>query len=166
MGNHSLILSKRKRKSKKQNILTNMQFHRVIYTYVSPINAALIILFNSLQILVMWREGLQPNKYLIFNLSISDLFVGIFIQLTKVLMEYKRYEMVREVSVFFKDFAVRMSMIASILNLVTMTIIRLLAVRKPYVYRNIMTAKRLKATCVGIWIATAIATSYIYFPLR
>ena len=146
-----------------------MEFNKIVHEYISPLNAVFIIVLNCMEIILLLkaRNGLKVASSLIFvlNLSVSDLIVGILIVFAKIFSFLKKHH--------YKDSATltlsldaahnmeRLSCLLSVFNLLAFTFTRLLAIRRPLLYRTKFTRKlAIKISC-GIWIMSlAILVSY------
>ncbi|XP_066913359.1 octopamine receptor beta-1R-like [Clytia hemisphaerica] len=132
-----------------------------IWRYLSPTIGALAVLANMVQIALIKRRKKSVPASLIFilNLSISDLFVGICIIVTKTmyfmalenkdLFRNNHYTMAMDllIYVFF-----RMSLFISIFNVVAITIDRLVIVVSPLKYRSVDRRRILIVVAILMWI--------------
>ncbi|XP_057305303.1 G-protein coupled receptor 15-like [Hydractinia symbiolongicarpus] len=151
-----------------------MKLNAIIFTYISPVNAALIIILNILEIVVMFKTNMQrvlsPSLVFILNLSISDIMVGFMIIMVKVFAfllktKYKGNKVLLESLHVTKNFMLRLSLLLSVLNLMTFTVVRMLAARKPLFYRKI-TRRIAINICYCIWLVALVFVTGYYCAMK
>ena len=122
-------------------------------------------------ILVILAVFLDPNKnlrtpfnWLVVNLAIADLIVGVITEPFSVYYHIK--EGMKKNRVSEELITIHMfyfvSCTASVLSLTSLAVERYLAVRKPNTYRNKVTNKRILLTIVTIWLIS-LSLPNIYF---
>ena len=122
-------------------------------------------------ILVILAVFLDPNKnlrtpfnWLVVNLAIADLIVGVITEPFFVYYHIKEGMKKNRVSeeLMTIHMAYFVSCTASVLSLTSLAVERYLAVRKPNTYRNKVTNKRILLTIVMIWLIS-LSLPNIYF---
>lgn len=110
---------------------------QILFVYVSPIIAVTMLLLNFAEICSIFR---QKNKITssaiayVLNLSISDVFVGFAIIIAKLIFyiwKYTNNSTSRLLFYVVRYYLVRFSLFVSVFSLITMTLIRWLAVKHP-----------------------------------
>lgn len=151
-----------------------MRLNAIIFIYISPINAALIIILNILEIVMMFKTNMQrvlsPSLVFILNLSISDIMVGIMIIMVKVFAfllktNYKGNKVLLKTLHVTKNFMLRLSLLISVLNLMTFTVVRMLAARKPLLYRKITRGIAINI-CYCIWLVALVLVTGYYCAMK
>ena len=134
-------------------------------TELSFTTASMVIVFILTNIpgnlLVILAVVLDPNKnlrtpfnWLVVNLAVADLIVGVIVQPLKVHFHIKEGLEKNYVpdEIHLMNMVYFISCTASVLSLTSLAIERYLAVRKPFTYRNKVTNKRIVLTIVIIWL--------------
>ena len=152
------------------NQLVEMNYQRVLFEIVSPVNAGLILILNMTEIIFIWKMQLvkrRKSTMFMLNLAISDLFLGFTIVVAKILNAVKKSE--QNNSTFFKLLCsfiqrsvIQMTLMASVLTINILTTERFLAVKYPHIYNRITRAQRRNA-CFGVWMISILITLCFYF---
>ena len=111
-----------------------MSLAEVMFEYVSPILAILIVVANTIEITMLIRQK-QRNKFnaalvYVFGLSLSDLLVGMTIVCTKIVYFIIKMKLFSDSIVLekmihvFKYLFLRMSLFISIFSLLAITVDR------------------------------------------
>ena len=129
----------------------------VIFKVISPMNGGFIILLNIMEIAFIVYTGLAKKisyiPYLV-SLSLSDLITGATIFLARVCwsMEEKTgSKLLLTIGDYLSEVIIEIPLIVSVSTFTMLTIDRLLAVKNPFVYRN-LTQKRRIIICLAIWV--------------
>ena len=140
-----------------KNIMILAILNEVLYHALSPMNSGFIILLNIIEISFIVLTGLEKkvsSMPYILNLSMCDLVTGLLIFAVKGLYSIAMitgdkisFIIASQMSIIM----INLPLIVSVLTFSMLTIDRLLAVKKPFMYRN-LTSKRKRSICLGIWI--------------
>ena len=152
------------------NVMLSFCVLNLVFSFVA-------VLGNFLVIRALWKASLIPPtiKTLFLSLAISDLAVGI---LSQPMFGVIIAVMLRRLSNGQHNFALFCPTVltvcyyfmfglifASFLNVIIITLDRLLAVRLHLRYQELVTLKRLITVLVALWITSAIGTSiFIFLP--
>ena len=152
------------------NVMLSFCVSNLVFSFVA-------VLGNFLVIHALWKASLIPPtiKTLFLSLAISDLAVGI---LSQPMFGVIIAVMLRRLSNGQHNFALFCPTVltvcyyfifglsfASFLNVIVITLDRLLAVRLHLRYQDLVTLKRLIIVLVALWITSAIVASIvIFFP--
>ena len=152
------------------NVMLSFCVLNLVFSFVA-------VLGNFLVIRALWKATLIPPtiKTLFLSLAISDLAVGI---LSQPMFGVIIAVMLRRLSNGQHNFALFCPtvltvcyyfmfglIVASFLNVIIITLDRLLAVRLHLRYQDLVTLKRLITVLVALWITSAIVASIvIFFP--
>ena len=152
------------------NVMLSFCVLNLVFSFVA-------VLGNVLVIHALWKASLIPPtiKTLFLSLAISDLAVGI---LSQPMFGVIIAVMLRRLSNGQHNFALFCPTVltvcyyfifglsfASFLNVIVITLDRLLAVRLHLRYQDLVTLKRLIIVLVALWITSAIGTSiFIFLP--
>lgn len=152
------------------NVMLSFCVLNLVFSFVA-------VLGNFLVIHALWKASLIPPtiKTLFLSLAISDLAVGI---LSQPMFGVISAVMLRRLSNGQHNFALFCPTVltvcyyfmfglsfASFLNVIIITLDRLLAVRLHLRYQELVTLKRLIIVLVALWITSAIGTSiFIFLP--
>ena len=152
------------------NVMLSFCVLNLVFSFVA-------VLGNFLVIRALWKATLIPPtiKTLFLSLAISDLAVGI---LSQPMFGVIIAVMLRRLSNGQHNFALFCPtvltvcyyfmfglIVASFLNVIIITLDRLLAVRLHLRYQDLVTLKRLIIVLVALWITSAIVASIvIFFP--
>lgn len=156
----------------KKGIL-KMVVNEFIYTYISPFTAAVIITLNVLEVFIITNSGKLKKKtcsiLFIFNLTLSDVLVGFSIGLVKVLhyirtTHYPNDDDLQKGIDIIQFYLLRLSLFASVFNLMTMTLMRWLAVKKPSMYRTILSRHTIRM-CILVWLLSIVIVTVTYCAL-
>ena len=105
-----------------------------------------------------------PFNYLVLNLAVADLSVGLIVDTLSII-----YHLHEGYNVSLPGFGIEIEHVAyliactaSVLSMASMTVDRYLAVVHPVRYRVYQTKKRVTITCVAIWVLSS-AVSCLYF---
>ena len=151
------------------NVMLSFCVLNLVFSFVA-------VLGNFLVIHALWKASLIPSiiKALFLSLAISDLAVGILSQpmfgviiavMLRRLLSNGRHNFalfcptVLTVCYYFM-FGLSF---ASFLNVIVITLDRLLAVRLHLRYQDLVTLKRLIIVLVALWITSAIGASIVIF---
>ena len=108
----------------------------------------------------------SPFNYLMSNLAIADLIVGVVTGPLSVNYHIKEglygHVSAEEIKLFHMSYFV--SCTASVLSLSSLAMERYLAIRNPHNYRNKLTGKRIIATVISIW-SISLSLPFIYFEV-
>ena len=159
-----------------------MTLEAIIYYYISPTVAALTVILNLIEIVLLVKQykrnmsaRIQRHAIPIIlfgNLAFSDLLVGITVIAIKVMDVLFRDKVIpvtrTNVYVYYilKFNILRLSLLTSFFNLILLTVDRLLAVRFPLAYRTRANNKRAFVLVLITWVLSVAFTSihyYIYF---
>ena len=139
-----------------------MELSEIMFRYVSTVTSGLIIVMNLIEIIAIFktnrRKTLNAPMILILNLSISDLFVGLSIAVLKVIYFIRletRHSCLRSIQDAFTCYAVRLSLTISLFSLITLTIVRFWAVKRP-MQRYKFTRRIAFRLCIFIWILASV----------
>ena len=97
----------------------------------------MLIIINAVEIYIIIRteNSTRTSMALILNVSISDLFVGISIGFVKIMFAIEKGTQgnatLKEAIGITRFYLLRLSLFASVLNLIILTFVRWLAVSKP-----------------------------------
>ena len=153
------------------NVMLSFCVSNLVFSFVA-------VLGNFLVIHALWKASLIPPtiKKLFLSLAISDLAVGI---LSQPMFGVIIAVMLRRLSNGQHNFALFCPTFltvcyyfmfglsfASFLNVIIITLDRLLAVRLHLRYQDLVTLKRLIIVLVALWITSAIGTSIFIFLLK
>ena len=110
----------------------------------------------------------RKSTVFILNLAISDLILGLTIVLVKILSIFKdedgseSYNFFTLFYFFMKQFAIQITLIASVLTNNILTTERFLAVKHPHVYNRITKAQR-RNMCLVVWFLAIAIVLCFYF---
>ena len=112
---------------------------QILFVYVSPIIVVtILLLLNIAEIYSIFRPKKNRIKSsvlaYVFNLSISDVFLGFAIIIAKLIFyiwKYTNNSTSRLLFYVVRYYLVRFSLFVSVFSLITMTLIRWLAVKHP-----------------------------------
>lgn len=148
-----------------------------IYTYVSPVIGVLAIVTNIIQSMAIiktkTKKEFSNSTVFILNLSLSDGFVGFVVVSVKImhaiainsrgkLFGNKEFRLAFQMSQFM---FFRMSLVLSMLNLVAITVDRLLCVVQPFKYRTRL-RKIYVFVCVSLWLIACILALSLWLLIR
>ena len=144
-----------------------MNYSKVLFTVVSPLNAGLMIILNLLELFFIWSMDLtKKSKSTVFliNLSIADIFLGVIIFSAKAIdsQEFPMDDVMSDVSGFLKGSLIQVTLIVSILTNLVLTSERLLLVKSPIKYKIITRRHRIYA-CLLMWIMVMLVVFGFYF---
>ena len=156
-----------------------MDLQSVLYYYVSPAIGILAMLLNIVEIAALVKQYRRNKKsgqhkhsnpiVFLANLALSDFLVGSSIAIVKLIHYLVKYRVIRFTfallltSHIMKYAFLRLSLLTSVFNLVSLTIDRLLAIRYPIVYRVKLGSKH-AFMVVGItWVLSIIITAVLYY---
>lgn len=133
-----------------------MSYAEFIFIYIGPISSGLIILFNIITIYFIIKNKKSKKKTgvdLVLNLAFSDLFVGVTMAMLMVLSSLKdkikseALDITINITLFL---LFRVSLFASMFNLMALTLLRYYGINNPFKYR-LMLAKYITKICITIW---------------
>ena len=133
----------------------------------SLFSALLNIPGNLLVIVVIAADPFKnlrtPFNYLMANLALADLIVGVISDPFSVYIHCKEVtdSKVTELDYQINHISYFISCTASVLSLAALAVERYLAIRDPHNYRNKCTAKRIALTISGIWVIS-LSLPWIY----
>ena len=138
----------------------------VLFNVVSPMNAGFMIGLNIMEIAFIVYSGLEKKvssiPYLVC-LSLSDLLMGLTIFGVKAFRyaaQTTGNNLLSTIGDYINNVMIELPLVVSVLTFTMLTIDRWLAVKKPFIYRN-LTRKRRIIICFVIWVI-AIATTFSY----
>ena len=141
-----------------------------IFNYVSPILALIILVLNSAEIYFISQQKIRI-KYsaiaYICNLAISDIFVGAAVATVKIFYYVWKSNYSHTVWLLLlvsRYYLLRVSLFASVFNLMTMTLLRWLAIRYPMKHRSFI-RKYTTKMCVLIWALSFLVVTCLYCGL-
>ena len=141
-----------------------------IFNYVSPILAVIILVLNSAEIYFIFQQKVRI-KYsaiaYIFNLAISDIFVGVAVVTVKIFYHVWKSNYSHTIWLLFfvsRYYLLRVSLFASVFNLMAMTLLRWLAIRYPIKHRSFI-RKYTTKMCVLIWALSFLVVTCLYCGL-
>ena len=141
-----------------------------IFDYISPILAVVILVLNSAEIYFIFQQKIRI-KYsgiaYIFNLAISDIFVGAAIVTVKIfyyIWKSNNSYTVWLLQIISRYYLLRVSLFASVFNLMAMTLIRWLAIRYPVKHRSFIRKSTAKI-CILIWVLSFLVVTCLYCSL-
>ena len=136
----------------------------IIYNVVTPMNAGFMVFLNITEIAFIVYTGLKKKvgsmPYLLC-LSVSDLFTGLTIFGAKACWaaeEITGSKLLFTIADYASGVMIDIPLFVSVSTFTMLTIDRLLAVKKPFIYRN-FTQRRRTVICIAIWVL-AIVTSF------
>ena len=151
-----------------------MKISEIIFDYVSPTTATLIVIMNSIEIIIIFKskgyKRLSSGMMFLLNLSMSDLFIGVIIIAVKILTAFakssvKEHEVVMIVLHILRYYMLRLSLFISILCLMALAFLRMLAVRKPFLYHK-LTQKVAIKVCIATWVIPILCLTILYTAVR
>ena len=111
----------------------------------------LTVVLNALVIITIWKDPFKNLKgipnYLILNLAVSDLLVGIPAELLIVLCQWYHCEGLAKAA----DMSVHLGFYSSAMTLLVLAIARLIAVSYPLKMADYLTYSNLTLGILGIW---------------
>ena len=141
-----------------------------IFNYVSPILALIILVLNSAEIYFIFQQKVRI-KYsaiaYILNLAISDIFVGAAVVTVKIfyyIWKSNDSHTVWLLLLVSRYYLLRVSLFASVFNLMTMTLLRWLAIRYPIKHRSFV-RKYTTKMCILIWALSFLVVTCLYCGL-
>ena len=141
-----------------------------IFNYVSPVLALIILVLNSAEIYFISQQKVRI-KYsaiaYICNLAISDIFVGAAVATVKIFYYVWKSNYSHTVWLLLlvsRYYLLRVSLFASVFNLMTMTLLRWLAIRYPMKHRSFI-RKYTTKMCVLIWASSFLVVTCLYCGL-
>ena len=141
-----------------------------IFNYVSPVLALIILVLNSAEIYFISQQKIRI-KYAaiayICNLAISDIFVGAAVATVKIFYYVWKSNYSHTVWLLLlvsRYYLLRVSLFASVFNLMTMTLLRWLAIRYPMKHRSFI-RKYTTKMCVLIWALSFLVVTCLYCGL-
>ena len=141
-----------------------------IFNYVSPVLALIILVLNSAEIYFISQQKIRI-KYsaiaYICNLAISDIFVGAAVATVKIFYYVWKSNYSHTVWLLLlvsRYYLLRVSLFASVFNLMTMTLLRWLAIRYPMKHRSFI-RKYTTKMCVLIWALSFLVVTCLYCGL-
>ena len=141
-----------------------------IFNYVSPVLALIILVLNSAEIYFISQQKVRI-KYsaiaYICNLAISDIFVGAAVATVKIFYYVWKSNYSHTVWLLLlvsRYYLLRVSLFASVFNLMTMTLLRWLAIRYPMKHRSFI-RKYTTKMCVLIWALSFLVVTCFYCGL-
>ena len=141
-----------------------------IFNYVSPVLALIILVLNSAEIYFISQQKVRI-KYsaiaYICNLAISDIFVGAAVATVKIFYYVWKSNYSHTVWLLLlvsRYYLLRVSLFASVFNLMTMTLLRWLAIRYPMKHRSFI-RKYTTKMCVLIWALSFLVVTCLYCGL-
>ena len=152
------------------NVMLSFCVLNLVFSFVA-------VLGNFLVIRALWKATLIPPtiKTLFLSLAISDLAVGILSQpmfgviiavmLRRLLNGQHNFALLCPTVLTVCYYFMFGLIVASFLNVIIITLDRLLAVRLHLRYQDLVTLKRLITVLVALWITSAIGASiFIFLP--
>ena len=137
-----------------------MDFKTFLFMVVSPTTAGLMIILNSVEIWFILRHKLLQrvkSTIYILNLAVSDIILGVFVILVKLLKTAEQNQGIDpKYRLFFQLKMIYISLYVSVLTLAALTIERVLAVKKP-IYYNMIEYRKKCVVCFAMWIITILA---------
>ena len=116
-----------------------MALKDILYEVVSPILAGLIIIVNFAEIVMLTRKkrgtGLSTPMIYVLTLSISDLSVGVIIACVKGIYFMVKTNIIHDketaktIIYYLQDMFLRMSLLMSLTNLISLTTDRMISLR-------------------------------------
>lgn len=143
----------------------------VLFAYISPISAGIIIILNIIEICFILKTKNSQKKScdtLILNLAFSDAFVGIDVFLIRIINHINKTVQSEALSVT-KDvltfLLIRISLFASVFSLMAITLLRYYGMNDPFKYHLILNKWTTKI-CIGIWFLSLVLASAFYCMIR
>lgn len=134
-----------------------MDFKKVLWIIVSPTVAGLIVILNLSQLGYIIKKGyLLTTKCTVFivNLVCGNLLLGFVILSAKVVDKFASTSSIGDrILSYLKNHLLDISLNVSLLTIVCMTIEKLLAVKTPYLVRNLSKKFRV-GVCLVVWFMT------------
>ena len=129
------------------------------------------IILNIVTIHAIRKTALLPKplRTLLLSLAASDVGVGLLVQPLYISTLVSRLNQKRIDCISYKKFlaAINFFCISSLLNVVTISVDRFLAVHLHLRYQELVTHKRVIAAVISIWLLSAIISSSVFWnPLR
>ncbi|XP_046851772.1 adenosine receptor A2a-like [Xenia sp. Carnegie-2017] len=144
---------------------------------LSFLTASLCIFFTLTSIpgnlLIILAVVLNPNRnlrtpfnWLVVNLAVADLLVGLFTDPTMVVIHVKEGvgKKLSQADRYSAHMSYFIACSASVLSITTLAVERYLAVRKPNIYNSSVTSKRIVLTIVGTWLLS-LSLPNVYFEV-
>ena len=141
-----------------------------IFNYVSPVLALIILVLNSAEIYFISQQKVRIKYSAIAymcNLAISDIFVGAAVATVKIFYYVWKSNYSHTVWLLLlvsRYYLLRVSLFASVFNLMTMTLLRWLAIRYPMKHRSFI-RKYTTKMCVLIWALSFLVVTCLYCGL-
>lgn len=137
-----------------------MDFKTFIFMVVSPATAGLMIIFNVIEIWFILKHKLLDrvkSTIYILNLAISDIILGVFIIMVKILKTAEQRQGIDpKYRLFFQLKMIYISLYVSVFTLAALTLERVLAVKKP-IYYNMIEYRKKCMICISMWLITIVA---------
>lgn len=137
-----------------------MDFKTFIFMVISPVTAGLMIIFNLIEIWFILKHKLLDrvkSTIYILNLAVSDIILGIFIILVKILKSAEQKQGIDpKYRLFFQLKMIYISLYVSVFTLAALTLERVLAVKKP-IYYNMIEYRKKCMICIAMWLVTIVA---------
>ena len=125
------------------------------------------IILNIVTIHAIRKTALLPKplRTLLLSLAASDVGVGLLVQPLYISTLVSRLNKKRIDCIFYKKFlaAINFFCISSLLNVVTISVDRFLAVHLHLRYQELVTHKRVIAAVISIWLLSAIISSSVFW---
>ena len=125
------------------------------------------IILNIVTIHAIRKTALLPKplRTLLLSLAASDVGVGLFVQPLYISTLVSRLNQKRIDCISYKKFlaAINFFCISSLLNVVTISVDRFLAVHLHLRYQELVTHKRVIAAVISIWLLSAIISSSVFW---
>lgn len=147
------------------------EYWQAIYTTVTPIIGALVVILNLLQLYFIYKfskTGRRITLYVIYisSLSASDVMGGMVMILVKSMTPFmnvtlKHDAAAKEIYGILKHVFIRFSLFASIFNLMALTFDRLVAIKYPLIHRKWNKSFAIKV-CILVWVLSLICVTAMY----
>ncbi|XP_066910714.1 neuropeptide FF receptor 1-like [Clytia hemisphaerica] len=137
-----------------------MDFKTFLFMVLSPLTACLMIILNVIEIWFIFKHKIMDrvkSTVYILNLAVSDIILGVFVLMVKILkLAEQNHGVDPKYRLFFQLKMVYISLYVSVLTLAALTVERVLAVKKPMYYNMLEWSKKC-IICVAIWALTVLA---------
>ena len=143
---------------------------QILFDYISPALAVIILVLNVTEIYMIFQQKIRIKHSAIayvFNLAISDVFVGVAIIVAKIcyyIWKYTNSRTSRALLSISRYYLLRVSLFASVFNLMAIALIRCLAITHPIKHR-IFIRKCTAKMCLLIWVLSSLVVTCLYFSL-
>ena len=147
------------------------EYRRILYTTVSPVIGALVVIFNLLELFTIYklnRKSQRTTLYVIYlsSLSASDFTAGLIMIILKSMDPFMKTTLnhdtvAKEIYGILRHVFVRFSLFNSIFNLMALTFDRFIAIKKPLHHKK-MNERFAVKVCVLNWVLSLVFVTLMY----